>query len=203
MRRMAGLVAVLAMVSVQALAEETSSGTHITIHDPANLSGKRAEQVYRAIQPALREAYLESGDLVGAAYQKWKRFNTVPYRSSVHGERFVNNFVNEIAAESYGRFEKISSMPAGSVVVKDSFAVTEKGAIKAGPLFLMEKKEKGWNPATLDWLFMAIKEDGAVLGATRGTNAGAVQFCASCHNQGTTQDSLYFLPEELRVKAPQ
>lgn len=172
--------------------------SHMMLADPANLSGARADSVYLAIRENMRDHYRASGDPVASAYQAWRRYNKVPYRSSLHGALFVNNYANATAAR-YGKYERLGSLPAGSIVVKDSFAVTEGGEVMTGPLFLMEKRESGFNPASNDWLFMMVEPNGAVAGITNGKNSAAVSFCADCHNKAPKgHDNLFFLPEEVR-----
>lgn len=172
--------------------------SHLMIADPANLSAERANSVYLSIRENMRQHYAASGDPVTGAYQTWRRYNTVPYRSALHGALFVNNYANP-AASRYGHYEHLGSLPAGSIVVKDSFAVTETGEVMTGPLFLMEKREAGFNAASNDWLYMLIEPSGTVTGITKGKNAAAVRFCAECHNKAPgSHDNLYFLPEEIR-----
>lgn len=172
--------------------------SHMVLANPADMSGDRAEAVYLAIRQNMRAHYLVSGDPVSGAYQSWQRYNKVPYRSALHGELFVNNYANAPAA-AYDKYENIEKLPAGSVVVKDSFAVTESGEVMTGPLFLMEKREDGFNAASKDWLFMMVRPTGEVVGITNGNNSSAVRFCADCHNKAPkTQDSLYLLPKEVR-----
>lgn len=172
---------------------------HLTIADPASLSGARAEGVYQAIRARIRENYALSGDPVVMAYQNWRRYNKVPYRSPNHGERFVNNYANDQAGR-YRLFEKLGSLPQGAVVIKDSFTVTRRGQVMTGPFFLMEKLAPGARPETGDWLFMMIRPDGALMGITGGQGTANVAFCAACHNKAPAgQDHLYFLPEEFRV----
>ena len=187
------------LVSVgSAGAKGAESQSHMVIADPATLSGARAESVYRSIRSILGQRYLESGDPVAGAYQNWKRYNAAPYRSSLHGELFVNNYANPLA-KRYGRFEKLGRLPPGAIVIKDSFTVTERGEVMTGPLFLMEKKEAGFNKASNDWLYMTIRADGSIEGLTGGQGAENVEFCAACHNKAPAgQDNLYFLPEEIR-----
>lgn len=193
------IVSVFALgMSFGAGAQVSETESHMVIADPATLSGERAEHVYRAIRWTMSQHYLGSGDPVGGAYQSWKRYNTVPYRSSLHGELLVNNYANPIA-QRYGQFEKLGRLPEGSIVIKDSFTVTGRGEVMTGPLFLMEKKESGFNGPSNDWLFMTIRADGSVEGITKGTGAKNVEFCAGCHNKAPKgQDNLYFLPEEIR-----
>ena len=179
---------------------QTSSApkSHMILADPANMSGRRANTVYLAIRQNMRSHYLASGDPITGAYQSWRRYNTLPYRSALHGELMVNNYANAIAAR-YGKYERLGNLPTGSIVVKDSFTVTKAGEVITGPLFLMEKRENGFNAASNDWLFMMVQSNGAVVGITKGENSTAVRFCADCHNKAPKgQDNLYFLPKEVR-----
>ena len=179
-------------------AQEAPPKTHMTIARPAELNGARAEDIYQAIRGALQKNYAVSGDPIVFEYRTRRRFNTVPYRSTNHGERFVNNYANQ-AAGKYGLFEKAGEMPEGAVVVKDSFTVSDSGQVMTGPFFLMQKMEQGFNRASGDWLFMMIRPDGRVAGITGGRNSGNVTFCAACHTKAPKgQDGLYFLPREVR-----
>jgi hypothetical protein len=198
------LIAMSLVFGTTALSTVTTAQTsptpksHMMLANPANLSGDRADAVYQAIRQNMRAHYLVSGDPVAGAYQNWRRYNKVPYRSSLHGALLVNNYANATAA-GYGKYERLGSLPAGSIVVKDSFSVTEGGEVTTGPLFLMEKREKGFNTASNDWLYMMINPNGAVAGITKGENTAAVRFCAECHNKAAKgQDNLYFLPKKIR-----
>ena len=188
------------MVAQAAMAAEGDKvlKSHMTIADPARLSGGCAESVYRAIRAALREKYMRSGDPAAAAYQTWRRYNSSPYRSRPHGERFLNNYGNRLAA-GYGAYEKLKPLPTGAIVVKDRFKVTEHGQVLTGPFFLMETKPPGFNSKTGDWLFMMIEADGSVVGITGGRNSDNVTFCADCHDKAPKgQDGLFFLPRGVR-----
>ena len=175
-------------------------GHHLRVVGPASLSGARAESIYQAIRNAMRRNYALSGDPVTLAYQGWQRFSAYPYRSAVHGERFVNNYANE-TAKRYGHFEKAGQMPVGAIVAKDSFTVTESGNVMTGPLFMMEKKPKGFDPNAGDWLFLMIRPDGTLAGETGNRNTESVAFCVTCHNTAPpAQDHLFFMPPEVRVR---
>jgi hypothetical protein len=179
-------------------AQEMPPKTHMTIARPAELKGARAEAIYQAIRSALQENYAVSGDPIVFEYRNWRRFNTVPYRSTNHGERFVNNYANRPAGK-YGLFEKAGEMPEGAVVVKDSFTVSDSGQVMTGPFFLMQKMEPGFNRASGDWMFMMIKPDGKITGITGGMGKENVAFCAQCHQKAAAgHDGLYFLPQQVR-----
>ncbi len=185
-------------LSGDAAADEAGGKTHLMIEDPASLSGERAEGVYRSIRYQLSADYAESGDPVAIQYQRWRRYNTSPYRSRAHGNQFVNNYVNDTGA-AYGAFEEVGVLPAGTMVAKDSFIVTEAGEIKTGSLFLMEKMPPGFAPEDGDWRYMEIAHDGSVVGLSGSRTANAVVFCATCHNKAAKYDRLFFMPKAVRA----
>jgi hypothetical protein len=139
---------------------------------------------------------------IAQEYQGWERFNTQPYVSATHGNRYVNNYPAPEAAEAYGRFEEVGAMPVGARIAKDSFTVTPDGQVGVGPLFIMEKMAEGFDAASDDWRYTMIMPDGSLFGMTGGQGSQNVAFCAECHAiVADDQDSLYFMPEEVRVTA--
>jgi hypothetical protein len=65
----------------------------------------------------------------------------------------------------------------------------------------MEKMEAGFNPDSDDWRYTLINPDGSVVGITNGPGTENVEFCVACHLPAAEdQDSLLFLPEDLRVR---
>ena len=173
---------------------------HPAIADPANIQPQRAEEIYQSIRGNIRDHYARSGDPLFLAYQSWKRFTRLPYRSPNHGERFVNHYANDPAA-AYRNYEKAGELPVGSIVIKDSLTVTGRGQVMTGPLFMMEKMPKGFPSLAGTWRFMMLRPDGTTVGLTGGVNEKAVRFCAECHvKAGKEQDYLYFMPDEARLK---
>jgi hypothetical protein len=194
-----GAIAILPISEPLAQKKGFAAG-HPRVPNPATLSGARAESVYQAIRDAMRRQYGQSSDPVTLAYQGWRRFTTSPYRSAVHGERFVNNYANDVA-KRYGFYEKSGQMPSGAIVAKDSFTVTANGNVTTGPLFLMEKKQAGFDPNTGDWLFMMFLPDGTLVGDAPDRNTDSVAFCAKCHNTAPPgQDHLFFMPKKVRIQ---
>ncbi len=146
----------------------------------------------------LQKAYGKSGSDIAASYQSWRLYSKVPYVSFTHGERYVTNYANA-AAKAYGAYESSGVMPEGAKLAKDSFSVTAGGQVSIGPLFIMEKMGAGFAAETNDWRYSMIMPNGAVFGVTGGKGSDNVQFCADCH-MATDTDSMFFLPEEYRVK---
>ncbi len=211
MRRLRTAIAALAVPIIAgaavaaSMAMAQSSGSpglkHPKIAAPAALSGVRAEAVYQAIRGGIRTNYAAYGDPVVLGYQSWKRYNKTPYRSGPHGERFVNHYANDKAAD-YGKFENLEPLPAGSIIIKDSFAVTRNGAVMTGPLFMMEKMKPGFDSAGGNWRYLMLRSNGSLVGMTGGADAGKVRFCADCHKgAGTEHDFLFFMPKQARIPA--
>ncbi len=179
-------------------AEEDIPAAHFSVANPATLSDADAETIYRRLSGVLEKGYRVSNHPVARSYQGWARFNSTPYRSATHGERFVNNYANGIG-RAYGAFEQAGTLPEGSIVAKDSFAVTADGDVMPGPLFVMEKMPTGFNPASRDWRYTMIMPDGSVFGVTNGVDSDKVRFCTTCHARaGAAHDHLYFLPPAYR-----
>ena len=173
---------------------------HFRVERPAGLSGADALTIYNRILDDIVAGYRLSGLAYVDSYRTWRRYNTVPYRSAQHGERYVNNFAND-AGDNYRHFEASGAMPAGAILVKDSFAVTKRGDVFSGPLFAMEKMPPGFNPASRDWRYVMIMPDGSLFGTTNGEGSGRVEFCVTCHKlAGDKNDHLFYIPKRYRVR---
>jgi len=170
---------------------------HFRVEQPAGLSGADALTIYNRILDDMVAGYRLSNLPDVDEYRNWRRFNTVPYRSAQHGERFVNNYANGIG-RAYGSFEEAGDLPVGSVAAKDSFAVTAAGDVTAGPLFIMEKMPQGFNYVSGDWKYTLVRPDGTLFGETNGPGAKRVEYCITCHLARERYDHLYFLPKDYR-----
>ena len=164
------------------------------------LSPAQAKKMFAALMPTLRKAYKGGAHpLSDGRWANWKNFASAPYIGATHGGRWLVNHANATAAKVYGQYEKLKSMPAGGIVAKPSM-VMKNGRAEPGPLFIMEKMVKGWNPATMDWRYAMIMPGGATFGMTKGANAKKVAFCHECHVGARDNDALLFLPENVRVR---
>lgn len=209
MSRRSGLiiVAVVALAAVgfwllgfssQADRAEFEPDGHFVTMNAADTPTETAEKYYQSLLPDMRERYARSDDPAGKAYQDWQRFNTAPYRSETHGERYVNNYGNDLASE-YNLVRQGRAMPVGAILAKDAFAITTDGAVYAQSLFLMEKLEKGRSPTTADWRYVMITPSGETYGDTLGENPDKVVFCHDCHRLVAESDYLFHIPEAFRA----
>lgn len=176
-------------------------------HEPAGeISYAEAIKTYASMKDSLLRNYASSLVKAAGEYASWHQFNNSPYVSEQHGDRLVNDYGND-KATGYGDFENGGVLPVGAVIAMDSFKIIPSclplaitaDAVEAGPLFVMEKMEHGFNPGTGDWQFSMISPDGVLVGQTLGTGHDKVQFCADCHQSvSQEQDWLFFLPHKYR-----
>lgn len=164
------------------------------------LTDAEAIAAYDCILSDMKPAYANAGLAAAEIYASWKRYSRIAYKSSTHGNRFVNNYANETGS-AYGKFENAGRMPVGTYLVKDSFTVSPDGAVGVGPLFVMRKMEAGFNAESGDWKYSMIMPEGTLFGETKGHNADGMKFCYECHALvPSEQDSMYFLPSAFRRK---
>ncbi|MEV8465205.1 cytochrome P460 family protein [Fluviibacterium sp. DFM31] len=163
-----------------------------------DLTGEEAAAVYDCIAGALKAGY-DSGpkrwipaEFV-ADYRDWTAASAFPAAPGVHSERFLVTYVNDVGAEAYMRYAEDPVIPAGTVIAKESFAVSEAGKVTPGPLFLMQKVEAGTSPETLDWYYMAVAPSGAPMALD------VMTACNECHLGYDFQGGLGYPVEEARI----
>lgn len=166
----------------------------------SDLTGPEAQAVYDCLKDSLLAGYGRGGkrwipaEYVGD-YRSWTPASTFPAAPGFHGERFLLTYVNAVGAEEYLKFEEEGvTMPAGTVIAKESFAVNDAGRAVPGPLFFMEKAAAGASPETDDWYYMMVAPDGT----PQAVNV--VEACHACHAGFDYRDSLGYPVEEARVK---
>ena len=148
----------------------------------------------------MTKAYRKAGVGQVRGYSGWLKVNTVAYQSGTHGGRYVNNYADSHGDYRYKMFEKAGTMPYGSVLAKDSFVVRPDGKVSVGPLFIMQKMQKGFNKGSGDWRYTMVLPNGKVAGMTRGKGMN-MKFCAECHaGVAPDEDHILLVPEEFRVK---
>jgi len=172
---------------------------HFRLRHPAELDQEAAEQIYLQVVAALAAGYARSALPVAQEYQSWRRYNTAPYLSATHGNKYLSNYVNETGV-GYGQYEDAGEMPVGTVIAKDSFSMTQSREILLGPLFVMEKMPAGFNAISGDWKYTQIQPDGTLLGETNGDGSASVRYCIGCHSAVAQQDHLFFIPSSYRVR---
>jgi hypothetical protein len=120
---------------------------------------------------------------VGADFETYRRVTDEPFLSTVHGNRWVHVYANEVGAAAYLAGTEI---PVGTIVVKASWQ-DDGGRASAirGPTYVMEKRAPGYAPDHDDW-YVAIHWESppASFGAPlywRGKSP-RVEYCYDCHD---------------------
>ncbi len=166
----------------------------VDVTDPFELEGDAVIALYDCMKDAMAAGYSKEGDAVGSAYRDWTVTSTRPAVTGPHGNRFLQTFANDIAAEQYLKFaEEGVHMPVGSVLAKESFKIHKKKNIAVvGPLFIMTKLEDGASPDTNDWLYSGLQPNGKPMKFKQS-------FCHDCHVGWEDQDGLAYPAEEVRL----
>lgn len=166
----------------------------VDVDDPFDLEAAQIEDIYNCLKDAMAEGYAKEGDEVGATYRSWTVTSTRPAVAGPHGNRLLQTFANDVAAEQYLKFaEEGVKMPAGSVLAKESITISKKKKqARVGPLFIMTKMEDGAIPETDDWLYAGLQPNGKVMKIKQS-------FCHDCHVNYPDQDMLAYPLEEVRI----
>ena len=166
----------------------------VDVEDPFDLEAAQINEIYACLKDAMAEGYAKEGDEVASNFRSWTVSSTRPAVAGPHGNRLLQTFANDIAAEQYLKFaEEGVKMPVGSVLAKESISISKKKKqARVGPLFIMTKMEDGAIPETADWLYAGIQPNGKVMKIKQS-------FCHDCHAGYPDQDMLAYPLEEVRV----
>lgn len=186
----------LALLLVAPGQTEESSDAHVTIEDPFILEPDEANRLYDKLKTVMRAGYAMADYPAAGVYMDWKRYNTAPFLSATHGQRYVNSYANA-RGKDFGNLAQGARYPEGTIFAKDSLSAIAADRIFPGALFLMEKLPEGGHPQTADWRYVMILPDGSLFGDTMGENAKKVAYCHTCHLLRKEDDYVFFVPEEL------
>lgn len=200
-RLLARFAAIVALAACAAVADVTDAEAACNAAKPGSeLTGVEAKAVYDCLKDAMVAGYAK-GDKQWvpqgyvADYRSWTPASTFPAAPGFHGERFLLTYVNPVGAALYLQYLDTGvTMPAGTVIAKESFSVDGQGKASAGPLFLMEKVKAGTSPQTGDWYYMMVAPDGS----PQAVNV--VEACHACHAGFEGSDGLGYPVPEARVR---
>ncbi len=104
-------------------------------------------------------------------------------------------WVNPVGAEEYLKYkEENVNIPAGTIIAKESFKISDKGEAQKGPLFIMEKVKAGTSPETMDWYYMGVLPNGKYMAFD------PVKACSKCHMENFGErGGLGYPIEEARI----
>jgi hypothetical protein len=178
------------LFATTAFAEECKT----SVEDAFDLEAAQINEIYACISAKMLEGYTKGDNEVAAAYRNWTPTATRPAVAGPHGNRLLNTFANDIAAEQYLKFEEEGVvMPAGSVLAKESIKINvKKEKAVVGPLFIMTKGDAGAAPEANDWIYSAVQPNGKPMKIKQS-------FCHNCHEGFAEQGDLGYPVEEVRI----
>ena len=103
-------------------------------------------------------------------------------------------YVNSTGADAYMEYAEDPTIPAGTLIAKESFSITGDGKVRKGPLFLMEKVAAGTSEETMDWYYMMVNQNGVPMAVN------VMTACNTCHMENFGhQGALGYPVEDVRV----
>lgn len=179
------------------------SAAHAAECDPGkagdDLTHEEAQAVYECISDKLVAGYRKGGKRWIPKshvddYRDWTKVSAAPAAPGMHSNRFLVTWVNATGADAYMDYAEDPDIPAGTLIAKESFTVTDGGKVRNGPLFLMEKVAAGTSPETMDWYYMMVGANG------RPQAVNVMTACNECHMEVFGhQGGLGYPVEEVRV----
>ncbi|MBW4707614.1 cytochrome P460 family protein [Roseobacter sp. YSTF-M11] len=193
MTRLSLAISAMAL-SMTTTAVYAESCAEVDVESTFDLDEAQVVALYDCLKDKMAAGYAKEGDAVGSNYRNWTVTSTRPAVAGPHGERLLQTFANDIAAEQYLKFaEEGVQMPVGSVLAKESVSFSKKKkTARPGPLFIMTKLDAGGAPETDDWLYGGLQPNGKPMKFKQA-------FCHDCHAAWEDQDSLAYPLEEVRI----
>lgn len=171
-----------------------ASDCKVDVEDPFDLEAAAISEIYDCIKAEMVEKYTKGDNEVATSYRDWTVSSTRPAVAGAHGNRLLQTFANDVAAEQYLKFADDGVvMPVGSVLAKESITISKKKkAAVVGPLFIMTKGEAGSAPEAADWVYSVAQPNGKMMKFKQS-------FCHDCHVSWEAQDMMAYPLEEVRV----
>jgi len=135
-----------------------------------------------------------------ADYSSWHLMSTEKWISKTHGGRFVEIYVNDIGFEAYKNED--AELPAGTIIVKPSWANAGGQPGAEGPIFVMDKKPAGFAPDHEDLAYEFVWKNPTGKWAGKGpidwaTPSKKVDYCWDCHEN--YERELGYVPKGKRA----
>ena len=208
--KFAVLAGATAIVATAAILSNTVPQAAETCHsDNAldDLERAEIETLYDCAIDGLVAGWQAAEHPVAMEYKEWAAASSYAAAVGAHANRLLYTYVNDVGAEQYLAFaEEGVEMPVGTVIAKESFNLhtkgDNKGNVRAGPLFLMEKVAAGTFDETANWKYTLITPKGKAWLESGVTDPEKVaQFCHDCHSATEDfQDALYYPAFDARVE---
>ena len=170
------MTAALALAVLAACAPPDSLGP-VGLSTPTNRSGgaESADASVATTTPAIPIDFRKT----------FKKLSRTRYKSVNHFTAWMDVYANDSAASAYA--QPSGDISAGALFIAEEFVHTVAGEAR-GPVLVMEKRAKGFDPAASDWRYMVIDPSGKV------TADGKAERCDQCHADAP-RDHIFLIVE--------
>lgn len=165
------------------------------IRDGRALPPNVASSAYNCLKARMR--YAQSEHPLAKNYDGWSRLDGAPFFSKVHGNRYVAVFANDRALTTLTAAPD-APIVSGVAMATPTFSLSEDGTLEPGPLYVLEKMQKGFDTPSGNWRYTVIGPEGDIIGVTKGQHSEEVDFCKGCNRKSA--DAVYLAL--LRGQAP-
>jgi hypothetical protein len=144
-------------------------------------------------------------------YKTWTRVNSSPFllesyvsrmcapapaqlkSDSPHKNKYIFVYVNDLGRKAM-MTEMNPQFPQGAVIIKEKLASQNSSSPEL--LTAMIKREKGYNPPSNDWEFVALSGDAETIQAQ-----GKLDNCIACHTAQRSTDFVFrnYLPNDAMM----
>ncbi len=145
-----------------------------------------AGSAYNCLRDKMK--YAKSGHPLAEQFQSWSRLDSAPFLSKVHGNRYVAVYANDRALTTLSA-DAAAPIHSGVALATPTFSLTEDGTLEPGPLFILEKMQKGFSTTSGNWRYTLIGPEGDIIGVTKGQHGEDITFCADCSRKSA--DAVY------------
>ena len=145
-----------------------------------------AGSAYNCLRDKMK--YAKSGHPLAEQFQSWSRLDSAPFLSKVHGNRYVAVYANDRALTTLSA-DTEAPIHSGVALATPTFSLTEDGTLEPGPLFILEKMQKGFSTTSGNWRYTLIGPEGDIIGVTKGQHGEDITFCADCSRKSA--DAVY------------
>lgn len=134
---------------------------------------------------AVADAGARDGAALPNGYRaSFLKVNRARYASQGHatGRWEADVYANDAGARALAT--RAREAPEGAMVVAEHFERATGTRGESGPVYLMEKRERGYAPDHGDWRYVVVGSKGQLV------NEGVIGTCAGCHD-GAPMDGLF------------
>lgn len=120
---------------------------------------------------------------------RFTKINHGRFASRGHGSNrfWLDVYANDAARAGYAQTS--GDVPIGAMFVADGYEPSVAGQGVRGPILMMEKRARGYDPENGDWRYAVVEASGKV------SADGKLALCFDCHEGALPRDRIFVIVE--------